>query len=128
MYAYINFNGNQIKVVEGENVKVPYLNKKVGSKIDISNVLFYDDGKKKHIGSPYVKSLSFIAKIISHNKENKIKVYKKKRRKGYDKMMGHKQQYSIIKIDNLSNKKPTKKKTIVKKNTTAKKNTKATKK
>jgi len=128
MYALVNFSGSQIKIEEGLNVRVPFQNQKVGSKIILDNVLFFDDGKKQQIGSPYIKSLSFEAKIVSHDSDNKILVYKKKRRKGYEKKIGHKQVFSTIKVDKLS---VSKKKTSVKKTTKsspAKKTTKAKKK
>ena len=128
MYALVDFSGTQIKIEEGKSVKIPFQNKSIGTKINLDNVLFYDDGKTKKIGSPYIKSLSFQAKIIAHDKEDKIIVYKKKRRKGYEKKIGHKQVFSTIKVDKLS---VSKKKSPVKKATkssTTKKTTKAKKK
>ena len=124
MYALINISGKQIKIEEGINVKVPFQNNKVGTKIKLDNVLFFYDGKKQNVGNPYIKSLSFDAKIISHDEEKKILVYKKKRRKGYEKKSGHKQKFSMIKVDKMTTKakKKTsttapKKKTAVKKST-----------
>ena len=117
MYALVNFSGSQIKIEEGLNVKVPFQDQKIGSKVLLDNVLFFDDGKKKQIGSPYIKSLSFEAKIISHDYDNKILVYKKKRRKGYEKKAGHKQKFSTIKVEKLS---------VSKKKSSAKKTTKPT--
>tara|TARA_Y100000590_G_C15547692_1_gene949639 strand:- start:361 stop:741 length:381 start_codon:yes stop_codon:yes gene_type:complete len=125
MYALINLSGKQIKIEEGKDIKIPFQSTKVGSKIKIENVLFFDDGKKKQIGNPYIKSLSFEGKIVSHGEENKILVYKKKRRKGYEKKRGHKQKFSMIKVEKLVSK--SKKKTsstTAKKKTTTKKNTK----
>ena len=101
MYALINLSGKQIKIEEGKDVKIPFQSTKVGSKIKIENVLFFDDGKKKQVGNPFIKSLAFEAKIIAHGEENKILVYKKKRRKGYEKKRGHKQKFSMIKVDKL---------------------------
>jgi len=128
MYALVSFSGSQIKIEEGLNVRVPFQNKKVGSKIILDNVLFFDNGKKQQVGSPYIKSLSFEAKIVSHDFDNKILVYKKKRRKGYEKKSGHTQKFSNIKVEKLL---VSKKKTPVKKVTkpsTTKKITKAKKK
>ena len=128
MYALVNFSGSQIKIEEGLNVRVPFQNQKVGRKVILDNVLFFDDGKKQTVGNPYIKSLSFEAKIVSHDSDNKILVYKKKRRKGYEKKIGHKQVFSTIKVDKLS---VSKKKSPVKKATkssTTKKTTKAKKK
>ena len=125
MYALVNFSGSQIKIEEGLNVRVPFQNLKVGSKVILDNVLFFDNGKQQQIGSPYIKSLSFEAKIVSHDSDNKILVYKKKRRKGYEKKRGHTQKFSTIKVDKLS---VVKKKSTVKKapkSSTAKKTPKA---
>ena len=104
MYALISLSGKQVKIEEGVNTKVPLQNGKIGSKIKLENILFFDDGKNQKIGNPYIKSLSFEAEIISHEKEKKILVYKKKRRKGYEKKRGHKQQFSVIKVDTLNSK------------------------
>lgn len=133
MYALINLYGKQIKIEEGKDIKIPFQSTKVGSKIKIENVLFFDDGKKKQVGNPFIKSLSFEAKIVAHGEENKILVYKKKRRKGYEKKRGHKQKFTMIKVDKIvakSTKKTssttTKKKTSTatkKKTSTAKKST-----
>ena len=134
MYALVNISGKQIRIEEGVNTKIPLQKNKVGSKITLDNILLFDDGKNKKIGNPYIKSLSFDAKIISHNEDKKILVYKKKRRKGYEKKLGHKQKFSVIKVDKLSIKKTTatktKKKTnsstsATKKKTVAKKSTKS---
>ena len=102
MYALVNISGTQIKIEEGVNTRIPLQKNKIGSKIKLDNVLLFDDGKNKKIGNPYIKSLSFDAKIISHNEDKKILVYKKKRRKGYEKKLGHKQKFSVIKVDKLS--------------------------
>ena len=99
MYALVNISGKQIKIEEGVNTRIPLQKNKVGTKIKLDNVLLFDDGKNKKIGTPYIKSLSFDAKIISHNEDKKILVYKKKRRKGYEKKRGHKQKFSIIIVD-----------------------------
>ena len=128
MYALVDYIGNQILIREGEKVKIPFLDKKVGSKVSFDNILFFDDGKNKKIGSPYIKSLSFSGKIDSHDKEKKVIVFKKKRRKGYQKKNGHVQKFTLVTIDKFSkgkakkdNKKiTTKKKSSSKSKTTAK--------
>ena len=115
MYAVVSFLGKQIKIEEGENIKIPFHNKKIGSKVKLDNVLFFADGKKEKIGNPFIKALSIDAKIISHEFEDKIVVYKKKRRKGYEKKSGHKQKYTMIKVGKLSASNKTTKKTSAKK-------------
>ena len=109
MYALVDYIGNQILIKEGEKVKIPFLDKKVGSKIVFENVLFFDNDKEKKVGAPYLKSMSFSGKIESHGKEKKIIVFKKKRRKGHQKKNGHTQKFTYVTIDKFSAKKNTSK-------------------
>ena len=120
MYALVDYSGNQILIKEGEKIRIPFTDKKVGTKIVFDNVLFIDDGKDKKVGKPYINSFSINAKIVSHEKDKKIIVFKKKRRKGYQKKNGHRQNYTLIQVDSISTKKTAAKKTTAKK-TTAKK-------
>jgi len=127
MYAIVNYKGSQILVKEGENTRIPFLkDSKIGSTLNFDNVLFFDDGKKKHYGNPILKNMNFKAKIVSHERDSKIIVFKKKRRKGYQKKNGYRDQFTVVKFDKLSGatksstKKATAKKTVTKK-TTAKK-------
>ena len=109
MYALIDYIGSQILIKEGDKIKIPFLDQKIGSKVVFKNVLFFDDGKNKKIGTPYLESLSFSGKIESHGKEKKIIVFKKKRRKGHQKKNGHQQQFTYVTIDKFSKSKTTKK-------------------
>ena len=122
MYAIVNYKGNQILVREGKNTRIPFLkDSKIGSTLSFNNVLFFDDGKKKHYGNPILKNINFKAKIVSHERDSKIIVFKKKRRKGYQKKNGYRDKFTIVKVDKLSSvKKTTTKKTATKKTTTKK--------
>jgi len=111
MYALVDYIGTQILIKEGERIKIPFLDQKVGSKVTFGNVLFFDNDKEKKIGNPYLKSISFSGKIESHGKENKIIVFKKKRRKGYQKKNGHIQKFTYVTIDKFLTKKSTTTKT-----------------
>jgi len=102
MYALVEYSGKQFMLREGEEIKIPYLDQKVGSKISFDNVLLFNDGKSDKIGNPYVKSLNCQGKILSHGKDKKVIVFKKKRRKGYHKKNGHRQQYTLVKVDKFS--------------------------
>ena len=136
MYALVDYKGTQILLKEGENIKVPYQSDlKKGSIIEFDKVLYYFDGKNKKIGNPYIKSLKLKGKVDSHIKDSKITVFKMKRRKGYQKKNGHKQPFTLLKIDKLNvSKSSATKKTAAKatakstKKTTAVKKTVATKK
>ena len=80
MYAIVNYKGNQILVREGENTRIPFLkDSKIGSTLNFDNVLFFDDGKKKHYGNPILKNINFKAKIVSHERDSKVIVFNKKR-------------------------------------------------
>ena len=123
MYALVNYKGVQIKIQEGEKVRVPYQKElKIGTKVEFDQVLFFDDGKAKKVGNPYLKSTSFKAKVDSHNKDTKVIVFKKKRRKGYQKKNGHQQPFTLLLIDKFTTKKISSKKT-----TPVKKSSKTTK-
>lgn len=128
MYALIDYNGEQIKIQEGEKVRIPYQKTlKIGSKIEFNQVLFFDDGKTKKIGNPYLKSTSFKAKVDSHIKDSKVIVFKKKRRKGHQKKNGHQQPYTLLVIDKFNSKKTAPKKAAPKKAAPKKSSSKTTK-
>ena len=102
MYAIVNIAGKQYKVAEGDQLKVARLSTKVGGKVDFSEVLLTDDGKNVKIGNPAVKGAKVTAEVIEHGRHKKILVYKKKRRKGYQRKAGHKQDFSAIKVNSIS--------------------------
>jgi len=101
MYAIVNIAGKQYKVAKGDQLKVARLSTKVGDKVDFTEVLLTDDGKNIKIGKPAVKGAKVTAEVTEHGRHRKILVYKKKRRKGYQRKNGHKQDFSAIKINNI---------------------------
>ena len=101
MYALIEFAGKQFRVEEGDSIKVPYINDKVGSKVTIDKILYMDDGKNKTVGDPLVKGVKIDGKIESHGRGRKVIVFKFKRRKGYQKKNTHRQEYSMLKVGKL---------------------------
>ena len=104
MYALIEFAGKQFKVENGSKIKVPYVSDKIGQKVSIDKVLYFDNDKEKIVGTPYVDGISFDAKIVEHGKEKKVIVFKFKRRKGHQKKNGHRQQFSLLEFGKLSEK------------------------
>ena len=121
MYALVEHSGKQLLLKEGITVKIPFTDEKVGAKVNFSNVMLFNDGKTEKIGTPYIKSLSFSGKILSHGKEKKIIVFKKKRRKGYQKKNGHQQKFTMVEFAKLSANKSIKKATPAKKKASTKK-------
>ena len=103
MYAIIDYKGNQILLKEGLKTRIPYTKEyKVGSTVKFENVLFYDDGKKKHSGNPFIKNMNFQAKVLSHEKDSKILIFKQKWRKGHQKKNGYRDNFTLIQVDKLS--------------------------
>ena len=112
MYAIVNISGKQYKVVEGSRFRVPRQVGDSGSTLTFNDILFIFDGKNTHIGEPMISGATVSAKILSHGKDKKILVYKKKRRKGYQRKNGHRQGVTlleVVKIDAKSPAKPKKK-------------------
>ncbi len=101
MYALIEFAGKQFRVEEGDSIKVPFVDGKVGSKVAIDKILYLDDGKNKTVGDPLVKGIKIDGKIESHGRGRKVVVFKFKRRKGYQKKNTHRQKYSMLKVGKL---------------------------
>jgi large subunit ribosomal protein L21 len=108
MYAIVEIAGKQFRVSKEQSLKVPRLDGDSGSKIKFDKVLFYaDDNGKNQIGKPNISNMAVSATIIEHGRDKKIIVFKKKRRKGYQVKNGHRQGFSVIKIDNISTTKST---------------------
>ncbi len=101
MFAIINISGKQFKTNKGANIKVPKQKDKVGAKVKFENVLLISDGEKTHIGKPIIKGASVTATILNHSRHKKVLIYKKKRRKGYQRKNGHRQWYTELEINNI---------------------------
>ncbi|MBJ12190.1 MAG: 50S ribosomal protein L21 [Candidatus Marinimicrobia bacterium] len=102
MYAIINISGKQYKAAKDQNLRVPKIDQDPGSTLKIDQVLLVDDGNSIHIGKPNLTNVSVTASIVNHGREQKILVYKKKRRKGYQRKNGHRQEFTDIKIDDIN--------------------------
>ena len=101
MYAIVEIAGQQFKVSQGTKVYVNRLEASEGAKIEFDNVLLIDDGGKVQVGTPSVDGAKVAATVLSHLKGDKVIVFKKKRRKGYQKSNGHRQQLSQILIQGV---------------------------
>jgi large subunit ribosomal protein L21 len=102
MYAVIKTGGKQYKVEEGTVLQVEKLEQNEGDKIEFNDVLMYSDGETVTLGSPLVENVKVNAEIIKQAKDKKVLVFKYKRRKGYRRMRGHRQNYTEIKIDSIT--------------------------
>ena len=104
MNAIVEISGKQFKVSKDTKLFVHRLDAKEGSKVSFDNVLLLDNGKKVVVGTPSIKGASVEAKVIKHLKDDKVIVFKKKRRKGYRVKNGHRQALSEIIIEKVSEK------------------------
>ena len=101
MYAVVEIQGSQFKVEKDQKLFVNRINAKEGSKISFDNVLLLDDGKKVQVGKPNLSGTSVEAKVVAHIKDDKVIVFKKKRRKGYKVKNGHRQALTQIVVENI---------------------------
>ena len=102
MYAIVEIAGQQFKVQKDQKIYVHRLANEAGSKVDFDNVLLIDDNGKVTLGAPVIKGAKVSAEVLEHVKGDKVIVFKKKRRKGYQKSNGHRQQFTSINITKIS--------------------------
>jgi large subunit ribosomal protein L21 len=101
MYAIVEIAGQQFKVAKDQKVYVHRLDAKTGSKISFDQVLLLGDGDKVTVGAPAIANASVEAKVVKHLKDDKVIVFKKKRRKGYRVKNGHRQSLTEILIESI---------------------------
>ncbi len=101
MYSIIKIAGKQYNVSEGDTIKVSTKDWKVGDTVKLKDVLLTEKGGDISVGDPIVSGASVTLEIMEHNRDRKLLIYKKKRRKGYQRKNGHRQGYSLLKINKL---------------------------
>jgi large subunit ribosomal protein L21 len=101
MFAVVNISGQQFKVEEKGKYYVPRLDAEPESEVTFNDVLLYSDDKKVKIGAPSVSKMKITARVIEHIKDDKVIVFKKKRRTNYQKKNGHRQQLTRIEITKI---------------------------
>ena len=101
MYAVIKTGGKQYPVAPGDEVKVEKLTGEVGDAIVFDKVLLTSDGENVNIGKPYLENTKVVGSIMRHDKNRKIVVFKYRKRKGYRKKQGHRQEFTQIRVDQI---------------------------
>ena len=101
MYAVIKTGGKQYRVAPGEEVKVEKLPGEMGDTITFDKVLLTSDGENVQIGRPYLENTKVVGHLIHHGKNRKIVVFKYKKRKGYRRKRGHRQHFTLVKINSI---------------------------
>ncbi len=101
MFAVVDILGQQFKVTENTKYFVPRLSEAPNKSITFKNVLLLSDENGTKLGSPYLEGVKVKAKVLDHTKDDKVIVFKKKRRTGYEKKNGHRQSLTQIEITKI---------------------------
>ena len=99
MYAVVKTGGKQYKVAPGEKLKVEQIPADVGAVVILDQVLMVGEGESVRLGQPILSGASVKATVVSHGRGEKVKIFKMRRRKHYQKHQGHRQGYTELKID-----------------------------
>jgi large subunit ribosomal protein L21 len=102
MYAVIKTGGKQYKVVAGEKLKVEQIPADIGSELTIDQVLAVGAGDSIKFGAPLVEGASVLVKVVSHGRHDKVRIFKMRRRKHYQKRQGHRQNFTEIQIVSIN--------------------------
>ena len=114
MYAIVEIAGQQFKVEKNDEIFVHRLDGEPGTKLEFKEVLLIDQDGRINVGKPYIDGSKITGKILEHARGDKVIVFKKKRRKGFQKETGHRQDFSKILIENISVKGAAKEKKVKK--------------
>ena len=102
MYAVIKAGGKQYRVASGEKLKIETVVAEVGSEIVLDQVLMVADGDKVTLGTPTLSGATVKAKVLSHGRADKVHIFKMRRRKGYHKKIGHRQELTVVKVTEIN--------------------------
>jgi large subunit ribosomal protein L21 len=98
MYAVIRSGGKQYRVAAGEKIKVELIDADIGQEVVIEQVLAVGEGDSVKIGSPWVHGALVKATVVAHGLHDKVRIFKMRRRKHYQKRQGHRQQFTELQI------------------------------
>lgn len=101
MYAIVDILGKQFKVTQDQFVYAPLMEGEEGASVEFDQVLLIDSGDQVEVGAPAIAGAKVSGKILGHVKGDKVIVFKKKRRKGYKKKNGHRQQFTKVLIEKI---------------------------
>ena len=101
MYAVVKTGGKQYKVAPGEKLKVEQIPADVGAQVVLDQVLLVGEGDNVRLGQPVLAGASVQATVVAHGRHDKVRIFKMRRRKHYQKHQGHRQNYTELKIDNI---------------------------
>ena len=99
MYAVVKTGGKQYRVSAGQKLKVEQIPADVGAEITLDQVLMVGEGESVKVGAPLVAGAAVKATVVAHGRHDKVKIFKMRRRKHYQKHQGHRQNYTQLRID-----------------------------
>ena len=102
MYAVIKTGGKQYRVSAGQKLKVEQIPADVGAEVTLDQILMVGEGESVKIGAPFLAGATVKATVISHGRHDKVKIFKMRRRKHYQKHQGHRQNYTELRIDTIA--------------------------
>jgi large subunit ribosomal protein L21 len=101
MYAVIQTGGKQYKVAQGDDVMVEKLSGREGDPVIFDKVLMASDGENVQVGKPYLQNAKVLGRLKRQDKSKKVIVFKFKRRKGFRRTRGHRQPFSLVRIEGI---------------------------
>lgn len=102
MYAIVETGGKQYRVSPGDTVKLEKLDVGVGQTVELGKVLLIGEGEKVTVGAPTIDGARVTACVVEQDRDKKVLVFKKKRRKGFKKTIGHRQYFTRVKIQEIT--------------------------
>jgi large subunit ribosomal protein L21 len=102
MYAVIKTGGKQYRVAAGQKLKIEQIPADIGQEITLDQVLSVGEGEQLKIGAPLVTGAVVTATVLAQGRHDKIKIFKMRRRKHYQKRQGHRQNYTEVRIDAIT--------------------------
>ncbi len=101
-YAVIETGGKQYRVEAGNKIDVERLPGEVGAEVEVKNVLALSDGTALKVGTPFVEGASVVLTVVEHFRADKVVSFKKKRRKGYHRKVGHRQEMTRVEVKSIA--------------------------
>lgn len=101
MYAVIQTGGKQYRVAQGDDLMVEKLSGQLGDPVIFDKVLMASDGENVRVGKPYIESAKVLGRLKRQDKRKKVIVFKFKRRKGFRRTRGHRQPFSLVRIEGI---------------------------
>ncbi len=102
MYALVEIKGKQYKAETGSTLKVDKFDKGAGETVEFASVMLVQDDKGTRVGQPYLQGVTVKAVVEGHKRDPKIRVFKYKKRKNYRRTRGHRQHYTLIKVQEIA--------------------------